>query len=105
LIPKFQYFRSRKHLQNVAALPCQCCHMVGMSQASHSNQAKHGKGRGIKASDEFTAAICGTCHHEIDQGRTMTRSERVTKWDEAHEKTVQELQRGGLWPAGVATCL
>jgi hypothetical protein len=35
--PKQQYFRSRKHLMNVASLPCQNCYIEGQTQASHSN--------------------------------------------------------------------
>ena len=68
-----------------------------MTQAAHSNWAKHGKGRGIKASDEFTAALCYTCHSELDQGMCLSKEERQTMWDEAHRKTLIELQKRGLW--------
>ena len=74
-ILKFNYFRSKNHLKNVADLPCQHCGAEGQTQAAHSNWAKHGKGRGIKASDEYTAALCQACHAELDclQCRTSTR--------------------------------
>jgi len=45
---KFVYRRSKTHLQNVASLPCQLCGVDGRTQAAHSNQLIHGKGRGIK---------------------------------------------------------
>ena len=99
--PKFKYFRSRKHLQAVAALPCMHCGLIGSTQASHSNSAAHGKGRAIKASDIYAAALCAHHHFEVDQGRTMSRTERVQMWDAAYAKTVQELTRLGKWPHGV----
>jgi hypothetical protein len=96
-IPKFNYYRSKKHLQNVADLPCQHCGMEGQTQAAHSNWAKHGKGRGIKASDEYTAALCYPCHAQLDQGMCLSKEERQTMWDNAYMKTLSELQKRGLW--------
>lgn len=85
--PKFSYLRSKAHLKRVAALPCQICFASAPSQAAHSNQAVHGKGRSIKASDEFTAALCPSCHYEIDQGKRLSREEKVAWWEEAYAKT------------------
>jgi hypothetical protein len=96
-IPKFNYYRSKAHLKNVAELPCQHCGTEGQTQAAHSNWAKHGKGRGIKASDEFTAALCYSCHAELDQGMSLSREERKAMWDNAHAKTLVELEKRGLW--------
>lgn len=90
--PKFAYIRNKKHLQAVAALPCQICFKEGETQASHSNSAKHGKGRSIKASDEFTAALCPSCHYEIDQGRTLTQTQRESMWDLAYTRTNKLLE-------------
>jgi hypothetical protein len=98
MIPKFPYFRSKKHLKNVANLPCQVCGLEGSTQAAHSNQAKHGKGRGIKASDEYTAALCFKHHFLIDQGNSLTKEERVEMWDKAHQKTINALIEQDLWP-------
>ena len=98
MISKFNYFRSKKHLKNVAGLCCQHCGADGYTQAAHSNQLKHGKGRGIKASDEFTAALCIKHHYEIDQGSSLSKQERIDMWDKAHEKTVIALKEQGLWP-------
>ncbi len=100
--PKFQYIRSRKLLEAVAGLPCQVCGLEGQTQAAHSNQSAHGKGRGIKASDVYTAALCCACHYHIDQGTGYSKQERIDIWTTAHKQTVRELLRLGLWPDGVA---
>lgn len=96
--PKTKYFRSKDHLRNVAILPCQVCGLEGASQAAHSNWSEHGKGRGIKASDEFTAALCYQCHHELDQGWMLNADQRRSMWDMAYRKTVNELVAQDLWP-------
>lgn len=98
---KFQYVRSRKLLKAVASLPCQHCGRDGMTQAAHSNEAVHGKGRGIKASDVYTAALCFECHSELDQGKRWTREERQTVWRTAWVKTVTALVKLGMWPMDV----
>ena len=82
----------------MAGLCCQHCGADGYTQAAHSNQLKHGKGRGIKASDEFTAALCLKCHYELDQGNKLSKDERVEMWERAHNRTVAELKRLGVWP-------
>jgi hypothetical protein len=87
---KFPYFRSRAHLMAVASLDCQLCGKGGPSQAAHSNQAIHGKGRSIKASDEFTAALCPRCHAEVDSGM-LTREQRAQLWDLAYQRTLAAL--------------
>ena len=99
---KFEYVRSPKLLRACREIPCQNCLLDdGSVVAAHSNSAEHGKGRSVKSSDIYCASLCHVCHHALDQGRTMTRSERVAMWDAAHAKTVTELVRRGLWPAGV----
>jgi hypothetical protein len=98
---KFSYFRSKAHLRNVASLPCQWCGIEGQTQAAHSNQAKHGKGRSIKASDEFTAALCVDCHFQIDQGSLLTQDERLEIWDMAWKRTAALLNKAGKWPKNV----
>lgn len=99
--PKFNYYRNKRHLKNVASLPCQHCFSEWQTQAAHSNQLIHGKGRGIKASDEYTAALCVTCHQNLDSGASMTKSERQSMWQAAHIKTVEKLTKLGLWPDDV----
>jgi hypothetical protein len=97
VIPKFNYFRSKKHLINVADLPCQNCYIEGQTQAAHSNWAEHGKGRGIKASDEYTAALCQTCHTELDQGSHLSKDQRRQMWNRAYERTKERLKEQNLW--------
>jgi hypothetical protein len=90
--PKFTYLRSKSHRMAVAALDCQLCGKAGPSQCSHSNQAIHGHGRGIKASDIFTAALCPRCHERIDSGYSMSREERQELWNTAHARTLEALE-------------
>ena len=104
MIPKFNYFRSKKHLQNVASLPCQNCYIEGETQAAHSNWSEHGKGRGIKASDEFTAALCQKCHTELDQGARLNKEQRRMLWQMAYQKTVSKLKAQGKWPDELTSC-
>jgi len=79
-------------------MPCMACGIQdGTVVAAHSNQSKHGKGRGIKASDQYVAALCHRCHFEVDQGKG-TREEKNAIWDEAHRLTRMILEKDGLWP-------
>lgn len=96
--PKTTYYRSKSHLKNVASLPCQLCGIEGYTQAAHSNWAEHGKGRSIKASDEYVAALCQYCHYEIDQGSTLDKDGRRAHWDAAYRNTVKALVAKDLWP-------
>jgi hypothetical protein len=90
-------YRNKDLLRAVSQLPCQICGLEGQTQASHSNQLEDGKGMGIKAHDNFVAAICVKCHAEIDQGKTYTKEVRKAVWDKAHKRTIAELfQRGKL---------
>ena len=86
--PKTTYIRSRQFLQEVAELECQNCGATP-TQAAHSNW--HGKGMGIKASDEMVAALCLRCHYEVDQGKTLTKQQRRDLWEKAHKKTMDRL--------------
>jgi hypothetical protein len=100
-IKKFDYFRSKKHLKNVASLPCQNCSMDdGTVVAAHTNWGG-GKARSLKASDEYTAALCYTCHSELDQGRMLTKEQRKKLWVVAHYRTVRKLVMLGMWPSEV----
>jgi len=88
MFPKYKYFRSKSHLKNVASLPCQNCYIEGETQAAHSNWSEWGnKGRGIKASDEFVAALCQKCHYEVDQGKTLSKEEKSQMWHNAFVRT------------------
>lgn len=72
--------------------PCQHCGIKDESVvAAHSNQLRDGKGRGLKASDAMIAALCYRCHIELDQGKDLSKNDRVALWEEAHRKTMQWL--------------
>jgi hypothetical protein len=99
---KFNYIRSPKLLKACRSVACQHCGRDdGTVCAAHSNQARHGKGRGLKASDIYVASLCFACHYGLDQGAKMTREEREKMWADAHLLTVKTLVRLGKWPAGV----
>ena len=100
MFQKHQYIRNQKLLKAVAKLDFQCCGAGGPTQAAHSNWGG-GKGKGIKADDNLTAALCLKCHYEIDQGKNLTKEERQEKWLKAHKNTVALLLVRGEWPSGV----
>ena len=97
--PKTQYVRNQRLLGLVASLPCQRCGFH-LSQAAHSNW-HGGKGRGIKASDNYIASLCYGFHSEIDQGDHLTREERIKELVSAHLKTVHLLTVTDQWPLNV----
>lgn len=74
-------------------LPTIACSGIHTTVPAHSNQAKHGKGMGIKAHHEFTVPGCGACHAELDQGKRFTREEKAQFWDEAYARWVPVRER------------
>mgnify|MGYP001548500776 FL=1 len=66
--------RDAKRLAAIRRLPCIRCGNPD-SQAAHSNSAKHGKGRGIKASDLFVIPLCAICHAAFDRFELGNRAE------------------------------
>jgi hypothetical protein len=84
-------WRSKKWLGAVAQIPCVFCGRP--AQVAHRNQ---GKGMGLKCDDCQTAALCPDHHHEIDNGKTMTREQRRARMDEAIVLTLTEMVKRGL---------
>ena len=72
--------RSSKRLAKIRKLPCIRCGNPN-SQAAHSNSAKHGKGRGIKASDAFVIPLCAICHAAFDRFELGNRAESEAMFD------------------------
>lgn len=68
------------------AIPGLCRNDVETVVPAHSNQQKHGKGRGIKAHDFYTVPACHACHAELDQGMRYTKAEKFALWDQAFER-------------------
>lgn len=83
--------RSPKRLAEIRKLPCVRCGNPN-SQAAHSNSAKHGKGRSIKASDQFTIPLCAICHAAFDRFELGNRAESEAMFDQWLVKT--ELMMG-----------
>ncbi|WP_180113273.1 DUF968 domain-containing protein [Acinetobacter sp. YH12073] len=83
--------RSLKRLAEIRKLPCVRCGNPN-SQAAHSNSAKHGKGRGIKASDAFVIPLCAICHAAFDRFELGNRAESEAMFEKWLVKT--ELMMG-----------
>jgi predicted RNA-binding Zn-ribbon protein involved in translation (DUF1610 family) len=85
--------RSEAWRRAVASLPCQRCGLEGETQCAHRNL---GKGLGLKVDDCLSAALCVSCHREIDSGQDMTREERREAMDASILRTLVQLARFGL---------
>ena len=83
--------RDSKRLAAVRKLSCIRCGNPN-SQAAHSNSAKHGKGRGIKSSDQFTIPLCAICHAAFDRFELGNRAESEAMFEKWLVKT--ELMMG-----------
>ena len=82
-------YRNAKLLVACRQLPCQLCEIEdGTVVAAHSNQLADGKGKGIKASDYRVAALCFSCHMDLDQGNKLTKDQRREFWEMAHRRTI-----------------
>jgi hypothetical protein len=103
--PKYVYVRSEPYRRYVASQACFACGIEGFSQAAHPNQAKYGKGRGIKASDAFCFPLCGPhgassgCHFQLDLSIDMTKAERDSIEDEYIQR-MQTLAAAAGWIGG-----
>ena len=105
-VPKFAYVRDERLRDMCRAMPCQHCGIEGEDAGvtwAHSNQLRHGKAKSLKASDVYVAALCHTCHAELDQGKTMDAAQKVALWEAAHRRTVDTAQAAGTWPADIPT--
>ena len=78
--------RSPKRLAEIRKLPCVRCGNPN-SQAAHSNSAKYGKGRGIKASDTFVIPLCQSCHSDFDQYKLGNREQSEAMFEKWLVKT------------------
>lgn len=93
-IPKQPVYRNKALLDAVRSIPC--AHCGAPAQAAHSNQSRHGKGKGRKASDAAIAALCQAEHHEIDNGKKYSKQERREKMDVYIVMTYGKLLSYGL---------
>ena len=82
-------WRNKRLLEIVRESPCQHCGVQdGTVVAAHSNQLRDGKGKAIKAHDYRIAALCYRCHMELDQGKNLSKQERIEMWEQAHRNTI-----------------
>ena len=86
--------RSPKRLAEIRKLPCVRCGNPN-SQAAHSNSAKHGKGRGIKASDAFVIPLCAICHAAFDRFELGNRAESEAMFEKWLVKTELMMNQAG----------
>lgn len=100
-IAKRDYVRSPALREIMRGIPCQHCGADdGTVCAAHSNWAIHGKGKSIKADDNYAASLCAKCHTLLDQGLLFDH-ERKRMWWTAFDKTVDLLVALNRWPAKV----
>ncbi|RKU03617.1 hypothetical protein C7H84_09510 [Burkholderia sp. Nafp2/4-1b] len=69
-------------------VPGVCCSVDWAHESvvdCHSNQSKHGKGMGLKATHRHTVPGCGPCHHWLDFG-PAPREAKVATFDAAYER-------------------
>lgn len=75
------------------------CASIDTVVPCHSNQQIHGKGMGLKASDQYTVPGCQKCHTEIDQGKRFSKAQKFEIWDSAYSRWVidrEEILKGKL---------
>lgn len=86
--------RDSRRLAEIRKLPCVRCGNPN-SQAAHSNSAKHGKGRGIKASDLFVIPLCHSCHAAFDRFELGSREQSEAMFEKWLVKTELMMRKGG----------
>lgn len=83
-------YRNRALLDLADGAPCSapgCGCRDGTVVACHANLIEYAKGTGIKAHDWAIAFLCGRCHYELDNGRSMTKAEKYEFFHRAALRT------------------
>lgn len=96
---KIKTYRNKKLLAVAKEVPeCFLCGALndGGVVMAHSNQGRDGHGMGIKSQDHRIAAICANCHFEIDNGKDLTRMQKIERWEQAHRATMGWLFESGM---------
>lgn len=94
-------YRNRPLLDLAKGQPCMvhirdiCNANPATTVSAHSNQARHGHGRSIKADDCFIAWVCSACHAELDQGK-MGRALKADYWQHGFEMTLLAMWQEGM---------
>jgi len=61
--------------------------------ACHSNFQEHGKGMGIKASDQWSCWGCSRCHAALDSSYRASYEERQQWFDAGHARQIVEWKK------------
>ena len=89
-------YRSPKLLKLAKDAPCMNCGIMDDTiVAAHSNQLRDAKGVGIKSHDYRISYLCSMCHARIDNGKELSREERIELWENAHRRTIGYLFTSG----------
>lgn len=67
-------------LELLRSMPCCNCGADPRSQVAHSNFGEHGKGKSIKADDEYTIPLCIFCHQKFDTYSMGLNREQSKAW-------------------------
>lgn len=78
-------------------IPGVCSYDPATVVAAHANTLWLGKGKSEKAPDWAIAFACSRCHDAIDQGSSLTRSERWEYWMHGHFRTMTLLFDAGVF--------
>ena len=84
--------RNASRLAAVRQLPCVKCGQDAPSQACHSNFGEHGKGKGLKAKDDYTIPLCPACHRSFDLYVWMNRQQSKDWFNRMLSKTNRMLE-------------
>lgn len=83
--------RDSGRLKKIRLMICCACGADAPSQAAHSNFGIHGKGKGIKASDEYTIPLCASCHQNFDQNLSQQTRQQQVDWFNRKLKFIDEV--------------
>lgn len=73
--------RDNDRLKKIRLMDCCCgCGRPPPSDVAHSNASIHGKGMGIKSSDEFTIPLNRICHQKLDQYNMGMNRQQSLEW-------------------------
>jgi hypothetical protein len=99
--PKQNAVRSEAYRRLVASMPCKACGIQDYSQAAHTHQG----GKGIKADDRDTFALCCPregvegCHADFDQYRMFPKHTARIVGAAWAADTRRAIKAAGKWPA------
>ena len=94
----YKIYRNPKLLALARFAPiCFGCHKMndGTIVACHSNQIRDGKGTGIKSHDYRIAMLDSECHYKLDNGKDLTKEQRLEMFEKAHRETIGWLFESG----------